>query len=149
MRRALLQAGHAEEETEAVLGRLRRESLLDDGRFSARFAASRIGRGGMGSRRVRQALERRGVAPRVAAAGLAEALRDVSEADTLDRVARSYWRQRSADDPERRVRRLWRFLLGRGFSADLVRERVRALWPKHGDVLEGMEPLSPEDMESA
>jgi SOS response regulatory protein OraA/RecX len=149
MRRALLQAGHTEEETEGAIARLRRENLLDDGRFAARFAASRIGNAGLGQRRVRQALRQRGVAPRVADAGLAEALRDVSEAEALDRVARRYWRQRASEEPERRVRRLWRFLLGRGFSADLVRARVRALWPRYGDALEGLEPLAPEDMETS
>jgi regulatory protein len=147
MRRALLQAGHGEEETEAAIGRLRRERLLDDARFATRFATSRMAHAGLGRRRVQQALRQRGVAPYVAEAGLEEALRDVSEAETLDRVARRYWRQRAGEEPGRRLRRLFRFLMGRGFPAGLVHERIRALWPSHQAAVEGMEPLPPEDIE--
>jgi regulatory protein len=147
MRRALLQAGHGEDETEAAIERLRREHLLDDTRFAARFAASRMVHAGLGRRRVQQALRQRGVTPRVAEAGMAEALRDVSEVESLDRVARRYWRQRTGEEPERRVRRLFRFLMGRGFPPGLVHERIRALWPSHRAAVEGMDPLPPEDTE--
>jgi SOS response regulatory protein OraA/RecX len=148
MRRALLRAGHDSEETESAIARLRREHLLDDGRFAARFATSRITYGGLGRRRVAQALRSRGVSRRVVETGLAEALRDVSEADTLDRLARRYWRQRVGEAPERRVRRLWRFLVGRGFPPGLVHERMRALWPGHRALVDGLEPLDPEEMDA-
>ncbi len=78
---------------------------------------------------------------------MAEALRDVSEAESLDRVARRYWRQRTGEEPERRVRRLFRFLMGRGFPPSLVHERIRALWPSHRAAVEGIDPLPPEDTE--
>jgi regulatory protein len=148
MRRALLRAGHGEDETEATIGRLRREHLLDDQRFAARFAASRIAHAGQGRRRVQRALRQRGVATSVVEAGLAEALKDVSEAEALDRTARRYWRQRAGEEPGRRLRRLWRFLVGRGFPPGLVHDRIRALWPGHRLALEDMEPLQAEDMES-
>jgi regulatory protein len=147
MRRALLQAGHGEDETEEALLRLRSEHLLDDARFAARFAASRMVHSGLGRRRVEQALRQRGVARPIAEAGMAEALRDVSEVESLDRVARRYWRQRSGEAPEQRVRRLVRFLMGRGFPPSLVHERIRVLWPSHRAAVEGLEPLPPEDNE--
>jgi regulatory protein len=141
MRGALQDAGHAEDEIEATILRLRGERLLDDAGFAARFARSRMAHQGLGSHRVRRALRQKGVAKGVAEEGLAEAKGDVSEAGVLDALARRYWRQRVRDEPEQRLRKLWAFLLRRGFPAGLVGERLNALWPRHRDALDGLEPL--------
>ena len=58
----------------------------------------------------------------------------------LDAQARRFWRTRAADEPARRVRKLWVFLVRRGFPADLVQARLRRLWPRWSDALEGLEP---------
>ena len=44
--------------------------------------------------------------------------------------------------PADRMRRLWAFLMRRGFPAGLVHERLRALWPTQGEILEGLEVVS-------
>jgi hypothetical protein len=46
-------------------------------------------------------------------------------------------------EPERRLPRLWAFLLRRGFTAGLVHERLGALWPRWAKALEGLEPAEP------
>jgi len=56
-------------------------------------------------------------------------------------VARRYWRQHTGDEPALRLRKLWAFLLRRGFPAGLVSERLRALWPRWQDAIEGLEPV--------
>jgi len=56
-------------------------------------------------------------------------------------VARRYWRQHGREEPVQRIRKLWAFLLRRGFPAGLVRERLSALWPRWGDALTGLEPV--------
>ena len=121
--------------------RLRRERYLDDAGFAARFARSRIAGHGLGRYRVRTALRTRGVARDVAEAGLAQALAEVSEAEGLDAAARRFWRGRRREEPRTRLRKLWAFLLRRGFPAELVGERLRALWPRYRDALEGLEPV--------
>ena len=136
MRRALLRAGHEEEEVDSAIARLRRERLLDDGRFAERFALSRIAQQGLGQRRVEVALRQRGVSSKAARAGLASALQEVSEAEVLDSLARRRWKTWVRDEPERRMRRLWRFLLGRGFPPALVRDRLRLISARHLDALE-------------
>jgi regulatory protein len=141
MRGALQKAGYAEEEVEATLGRLRAERLLDDAGFASRFAASRIAHQGLGRHRVRMALRQKGVPKAAAEAGLLEALGEVSEASAMDALARRYWRQRAREDPAQRLRKLWVFLLRRGFPGELVAERLKALWPRHQDALDGLEPL--------
>ena len=140
LRRALLGRGHPPEEVEAALERLRAKRYLDDPAFAERFARSRLAGRGQGRLRVRQGLRERGVERRVAEAGLRAALRDVPEAEVLDGVARRYWRLRASDEPALRIRKLWAFLLRRGFPAGLVGERLRALWPRWQDALEGLEP---------
>jgi regulatory protein len=145
LRQALLRLGHPEEEVEGAVRRLRAERYLDDAAFAARFARSRMADRGLGRHRVRLGLRERGVAPAIAEQGLQEALTEVSEAGALDALARRYWRQRGREEPQRRVRGLWLFLVRRGFPAGLVHERLRALWPRFRDALEGLDPVTVED----
>lgn len=113
-----------------MLARLRARGLLNDGAYAERFARSRLQNGGLGSRRVDQALRARGVSREAARAGLATALQQVDEGAQLERVARTYWRTHPRHEPELRLRKLTAFLLRRGFPPTLVHARLRALWPE-------------------
>jgi regulatory protein len=95
---------------------------------------------GVGRNRVRLELRKKGVRRATAEAGLTEALAEVPERDVLESVARRFWKSREKDEPERRLRKLWAFLVRRGFPADLVHARLRALWPRWSDALDGLEP---------
>jgi len=139
IRQALLRDGFAEDEIEETLLRLKRERYLDDAGFAARLARSRLAHRGLGRDRVRLELRRKGVGGAVAEAGLAEALREVPEQEVLEAQARRFWRSRAKDDPRRRIRKLWAFLVQRGFPAEMAHDRLRALWPRWSDALEGLE----------
>jgi regulatory protein len=143
LRRALAARGHAPDEIEAAIDRLRRERYLDDAGFAERFARSRLAHQGHGRALIRQGLRRRGVDRSEAEAGLKSALREVDEKAVLDGLARRYWRQHARVAPAERLPRLWAFLLRRGFAAGLVHDRLSALWPRHADALEGLEPAEP------
>ena len=143
LRRALLDRGHDPDEVEAALDRLRRERYVDDAGFAERFARARMAHQGHGRLRIRQDLRQRGVDRSTAEAGIAGALREVDEKAVLDALARRHWRQHAAAPPERRLPRLWAFLVRRGFAPGLVRERLARLWPRWSDALEGLEPLEP------
>ena len=140
IRRALRRDGFADEEIEETVARLRRDRYLDDAGFAARLARSRMAHSGMGRNRVRLELRQKGVRRSVAEAGLTEALAEVAEADVIDGLARRFWKSREADEPRHRLRKLWAFLLRRGFPAGLVNDRLHALWPRWSDALEGLEP---------
>jgi len=142
LRRALTRIGFAAPVVEATLKRLRSEKYLDDEGFASRFARSRVAHHGLGRNRVRQALRARGVSRAIIEKGVAEALRDVSEVEVLEDLARRYWRQHGRDEPLQRIRKLWVFLLRRGFPGDLVRERLATLWPRWR---EGLEDLPDDD----
>jgi regulatory protein len=145
LRRALRTRGHEEAEIEEALRRLRAQRYLDDASFAERFSGSRVLTHKLGRARIRRDLRQRGVTREVAEAGLRRALEDASEAEALDAVARRYWKQHERDEPALRVRRLWAFLLRRGFPSELVSGRLRRLWPRWSDALEGLEPVEVED----
>jgi regulatory protein len=145
LRRALRRKGFPEAEVEDALGRLRSRGLLNDAAFASRYARSRLGSHGLGRHRVRANLRARGVSRPVTEAGLEAALGEVSEAEALDRLARRYWRAHTRDLPRRRLPKLWAFLLRRGYPAAVVQERLKILWPRLADALEGLDPLEPEE----
>ena len=128
IRRALRRDGFADDEIEETVLRLRRDRYLDDAGFAARLARSRMAHAGMGRNRVRLELRKKGVK------------RSVAEADVIDSLARRFWKSREADEPRHRLRKLWAFLLRRGFPAGLVNDRLHALWPRWSDALDGLEP---------
>jgi regulatory protein len=138
LRRALLRTGFPDSVVDETLARLRAEKYLDDQGFAARFARSRVEHHGLGRNRVRQALRARGVSRAIIEKGVAEALRDVSETEVLEDLARRYWRQHERDEPLQRIRKLWAFLLRRGFPPGLVRDRLAALWPRWREGLEDL-----------
>lgn len=142
LRQALTRYGFPAPVVEETLARLRAEKYLDDQGFAARFAHSRVAHHGLGRNRVRQALRARGVSRAIIEKGVAEALRDVSETEVLESLARRYWRQHVRDEPLQRIRKLWAFLLRRGFPSGLVRERLAQLWPRWR---EGLEDLPEEE----
>jgi hypothetical protein len=72
-------------------------------------------------------------------------LREVDEKALLDGLARRYWRSHARVEPAKRLPRLWAFLVRRGFAAGLVHERLRTLWPRWSDALEGLEPIEPHE----
>ena len=141
LRRALGEKGHDAEEIEAAIERLRREKVLDDRGYAERFARSRMAHQGIGRARIRQGLRQRGVARAEAEDGLAAALGEVDEHAVVDSLARRYWKQHVRVEPERRLPRLWAFLVRRGFSPALVRDRLATLWPRWSDALEGLDPV--------
>jgi regulatory protein len=138
MRRALTRRGFAAAVVDETLARLRAEKYLDDEGFAGRFARSRVAHHGLGRNRVRQALRARGVSRAIIEKGVAEALQDVSETEVLESLARRYWRQHVRDEPLQRIRKLWVFLLRRGFPAGLTRDRLAALWPRWREALEDL-----------
>lgn len=98
----------------------------------------------MGRNRIRAALRQKGVSREAAEQGLREALRERSEQEVLDAVARRLLRHESRDDLRTRLARVYVALLRRGFPPSLVRERLIQLRPESGDILDGYQVASSE-----
>jgi regulatory protein len=104
---------------EAVLDELAALGLLSDERAAASVLAAQAPRGG--ERRLKQALQQRGLPPELVERTLAQA-----RPGELER-ARALWQRRFGAPPSdaaERARQM-RFLAGRGFGADTIRRVVR------------------------
>ena len=145
VRRGLTRDGFEPAAVDRAVESLLERRYLDDARMGERFARSRLADRGLGRHRVRQALSQKGLSRGIIDSSLRAALADVSEADQIDRLARRYWRQKVGHAPERRLKGLWAFLIRRGFPPGLVGDRLRALWPRWGDALAGLEPAAESD----
>lgn len=105
-----------------TIARLNELGYLDDASYAHMYVESRLRRG-YGPRRIRMELRRRGVAN----AQVEEALEEVVDADdrleaAREQAARRWPRLQKVADPRRRRKKLYDFLLRRGFGYDLVRQ---------------------------
>ncbi|MFP5224650.1 MAG: regulatory protein RecX [Actinomycetota bacterium] len=129
LRARLVARGFSIETVEWVIDRLVSKDLLNDRRFAERFAELAASERGMGSRRVRMELVRRGVEPEMATeTGLDLAITDHDRA-----VASARKRAKRLEGLPNEVayRRLLGFLARKGFPPDVcldaTREALRGL----------------------
>ena len=126
MRQALERRAEEKSLARRVLERLKREGLLDDGRYARQFARQHAESRRQGRFRIARDLRARGVPDRHIEAALEEIFAETDEAALVrKRIER---RLRSLRGPldERRVASLYRSLMRAGFSSDLIRTELRA-----------------------
>jgi regulatory protein len=134
LRRRLVQKGESAERVDRVIERLRELRLVNDADFARQLARSKVA-AGASKRRLHQELFKRGVAREVANEAVDEVFAEdgVSDADSIERVARKKWRTLAALEPMTRRRRLYAFLARRGYGSDEVSRIVRQLDGETGD----------------
>lgn len=121
VRDRLVRYGYGGDTVDSVLGRLEELGYLDDAGF-ARTAAREKARK-YGPRRVSADLMRGGVKGEIAQAALEEAFQEHSERDVArEAVARRY---NTSEGSDAQARRVYGFLMRRGFSADVCAEIAR------------------------
>jgi len=145
LREALRTEGQTHEDVEDALARVKSARYLDDRTYAERYTRSRLQGQRQGRIKIRQGLRTRGVAGELVERALSQAAADGIEKDALDSAARSYWRTHPRTEPALRIRRLFVFLMRRGFPAALVHERLRALWPTPGAALLEFEAVDDAD----
>ena len=148
---------------ETVLRRLRENGYLDDARFARWFVSARLENDLQGPVRVRQDLERRGVAPEIARKAVEAGFQEVDEAGLLRRhIARKLRPSRPIAKPAAVVS-IHRRLLRAGFASDtIVRELKRMLraslahsrpktdtvdWEKWDELLESLSEITEPEAE--
>lgn len=110
-----------------VMDNLRRLNYLDDFRFAASFARSRMMERRLGPRRIRYELEQLQISPEDIEAAIEQVLREVPEEELLQNAA-AKWRRTHRDCrslPE--LGKLRQTLLRAGFDAGLVFRHVAEL----------------------
>ena len=135
VRQALLRKGYAETVVEDTVADLERLGLVDDQAYARAFVQSRFNGRGYGPARLRQDLQRKGVARSVIDA----ALEDLVEAEDMGAEAREQaakkWRSLSSeDDLRKRKKKTLDFLVRRGFGFDTARSAVEAASEAEEDI---------------
>src|SRR6266853_6544286 len=110
-----------------VMARLKENGQIDDARYAKQFARQRTETRKQGKFRVARDLRARGVPDRHIDAAVEEATRETDEAavvrQRIERKLRSY----RGEIDERKMASIYSSLLRAGFSADVVRQELKAL----------------------
>lgn len=110
---------------DAVLEQVTRLGYLDDGKFAAQWAASRVRSRGFGRRRLEQELRIKGISKDIIKETLITLLEETPEAEIARKEAEKKLRTLTRFEPEVRRRRLAGFLERKGFSSDIIRTILR------------------------
>lgn len=110
-----------------VLDDLERRRMVDDTALAKLWATHRMEQRGFGALRVRQELRAKGVDDVVIRQAVGEVARDVDEAAQATEAAAKYLRRLGGLEPAAQKRRLWGFLMRRGFSGETVSHVVSAV----------------------
>lgn len=124
--RKLCGKGFDPEVVSPVLEKLRKLKYLDDRRFASRWIEDALGRQRFFGSRLRMELVRRGVDAELAAEVVAAATEGESEAERLKEVvARKFPRFEATAATVAEQRRIYQYLLRKGFSSSAVVRMLR------------------------
>lgn len=101
-----------------VIKSLEEKGFLDDNAFARAWIASRGQK--FGGRRITQELRQKGIAPDLVTEGLRELKERCPEEETIRRLAGAKLRKSTGLHPQTAKRRIYAYLLRRGFSPDAV-----------------------------
>jgi regulatory protein len=126
IRQRLARKGHAEDDVDAAIQRLKQERAIDDARVAEAIARTETGIKRRGRLRVRRQIENAGIAPAVARTAL-DAVFDEVDDDALLQAAlgRRLRGERPIED-DREFQRLYRYLTAQGFESDRILRALNA-----------------------
>jgi regulatory protein len=126
MRARLMEKDWAEETVvDQALARLEELGYLNDGRFAANFANSRLTTNPIGRSRLRHDLRSKKLPFEIIENALDEAYEQQTEEDLIDRAISKRVRSKGAPATREEAKKLFDHLIRRGFSYDLVIRKVR------------------------
>ena len=126
IRQRLARKGHAEEDVEAAVVRLKGERAIDDTRVAAAIARTETAVKRRGKLRVRRQIENAGIAPDVARQALDAVFDEVDDDALLQAALGRRLRGDRVIDDDREFQRLYRYLIVQGFESDRVLRALRA-----------------------
>ena len=126
MRRRLLEKDWAEEAVvDQVVARLRELDYLNDEEFAANLANSRLTAKPLGRTRLRRDLQRRQLSSQTIEGALDEAYERQSEEELIERAINKRLRLKGAPATREEAKKLFDYLMRRGFGYDLIVRKVR------------------------
>lgn len=120
MRSRLKLKGYGAEIVEAVVAVLKKNGELDDGKFARLWVESRMQTNPMGDMALRRELKEKGICDAIIEATLAEKASQYDEYKVAFTMAAERFRQLAKLDRRKALKRLYDFLMRRGFAYDIV-----------------------------
>jgi regulatory protein len=126
IRQRLRQKNFSPQVIRETLDFLKERRFIDDAAFAQGWAADRLKRP-FGPRRIRLELRQKGVSPRIIEESLSQAQAGYLEEKIVREIAEAKFARLKGVEPEKARRRLYGFLLRRGFSPEVVLEEINRL----------------------
>ena len=123
LRSKLRQRGYSAETAESVLSYMRSINALDDSRFAESYAEELKAKG-LGGRRIRQAMSKRGIIPSESDRAISSQGKEGFLENARILAAKKMRSVKAGEDPRKRRDKLFRHLLSKGYEMDLVRRVV-------------------------
>jgi regulatory protein len=127
MKKALARRCEDDKMVKAVVERLKRENLIDDGRYARQFTRHRAGTRKQGPFRIARELRARGVPDRHIESALEESAKEADPAAIVRQRIERKLRVFRGEIDQKKLASLYRSLIGAGFSADLIRKELHRL----------------------
>lgn len=127
IRQRLARKHHTADDIDAAIARLRDERAIDDARVAEAIARTETSVRRRGRQRVRLQIERAGIAKGVARHAVDEVFGAVDDEALMEASLQKRLHGREAIEDDRELARLYRYLVGQGFEADRVRQRLDRL----------------------
>ena len=129
VRKRLLDKGYFKETIDQVVSELAEQKILSDRKLIEETVQSAVQAKRYGRRRIVLELKRRGVALNQVEKALSDYPKEVEE-ETAKALAESRWEKLKKVEPQKRKKRLYDFLLNRGFDFELARGIVEQMHSK-------------------
>ncbi len=120
VRQRLARKQHEAGDIDTAIARLRDERALDDSRVAEAIARMETSIRKRGKMRVRQQIERAGIAKSTAKQAIDDVFATVDDEALLDASLEKRLRGRETIADDREFQRLYRYLVGQGFESDRV-----------------------------
>lgn len=113
---------------EETLSFLKEKKFIDDNYFAKTWIASRIKKP-LGIRRLRQELRIKGIDREIIESEISEIKNNYSEEDIVTQIAKEKLKKIKGIEPQKAKRRIYAYLLRRGFSPQIVIECLNQMQP--------------------
>ena len=130
VRQRLARKQHEPDDIDTAVARLREERALDDSRVAEAIARMETSIRKRGKMRVRQQIERAGIAKSTATHAIDEVFATIDDEALLQASLDKRLRGRETIADDREFQRLYRYLVGQGFESDRVLKALNVRKPK-------------------
>jgi regulatory protein len=133
VRQRLARKGHAPDDVDAAVARLKKERAIDDARVAEAIARNETAIRRRGRMRVKRQIESAGIAAGTAKRAIDDVFSSIDDGELIESALRKRLRNRERAADDREFQRLYRFLIAQGFEPDRVSRTLRTRRPLESD----------------